>query len=199
MNEVYDGAVSDSDVGMLDVALQAHMDAIFASAGWKAGTTLVNVVFSESGMLWDHVAPYAGDKVGPGVRVPLIAIAPDFAGGGVNHYPYEHFSLRKMIQRRFAINNTILSPTRYYAARDFTNAFDDAHACYLNPCSGTTSTAAQCSSANRNAYSPVAGAAVCSALSPSSTASPGLNGAERASAASWAIPLLALILSVALM
>ena len=101
--------------------------------------------------------------------MPLLAISPDHAGGGVNHYPYEHFSLRKMTQRRFGISNSIMSQTRLYAARDFTNSFDEANACFSNPCStGAAAGAAQCS----NTYTPVTGAALCSAtLGSSSTGS----------------------------
>jgi hypothetical protein len=209
MNEVYDGAVSDSDIGMMDSALIAHMNAIFASPGWKAGTTMVLIPFMDNGQnrqedkqqqcklnhsrrsdranravshfavvllvcavcvmpgaLWDHAATYAGDKTGPGARVPLIAISPDHAGGGINHYPYEHFSIRRMTQRRFGISNSIMSQTRLWAARDFTNSFDEVNACFSNPCStGAAVGAVQCN----NTYTPVTGAALCSATAGSSS------------------------------
>ena len=171
MNEVYDGAVSDSDIGMMDSALIAHMDAIFASPGWQAGTTMVNIVFSDHGALWDHAAPYAGDKVGPGARVPLITVSPAHKNGGVNHYPYEHFSLRKMLQRRFGISNSIISPTRYQAARDFTNSFDEINACYQDPCAAGTATGAQQCVAPAK-YQPPAGVTLC----PATQRSPYLTG-----------------------
>ena len=157
-NEVYDGAVSDSNLASFETQLKRHMTAIMASSYWTSGTTMVIVHGVDNGMLWDHVAPYAGDRTGPGARTPLLVISPDHANGGVNHYPYETFSLRKMIQTRFGMGNTLMTPTRYWAARDLSNSFDETNAVYTNPCgNGQWANATQCQ--NGNAYTTPSNAA----------------------------------------
>ena len=78
MNEVYDGAVSDSDIGMMDSALIAHMNAIFASPGWKAGTTMVLIPFIDHGQSREraadssHPAQPPPGKLSP--RTPLCPV-----------------------------------------------------------------------------------------------------------------------------
>ena len=69
--------------------------------------------------------PYDGDSFGPGARVPLILISPDHAKGGVNHQPYEHLSLMKMISTRFGVSASLLSSARQTSTRDLTNSFDE--------------------------------------------------------------------------
>ena len=68
---------------------------------------------------------YDGDQYGPGARVPLILISPDHANGGINHQPYEHLSLMKMISTRFGVTSSLLSAARQTSTRDLTNSFDE--------------------------------------------------------------------------
>ena len=148
-NEVYDGAVSDSNLAAFETQLKRHISAIMASSYWASNNVMIIVHGVDNGGLWDHVPPYAGDRTGPGARTPLLVISPDHANGGVNHYPYETFSLRKMVQTRFGLGNTLMTPTRYWAARDLTNSFDETNPTYVNPCNnGQWTNATQCQNGN---------------------------------------------------
>ena len=172
-NEVYDGAVSDSNLASFETQLKRHMAAITASPYWTSGNTMVIVHGVDNGGLWDHVAPYAADRTGPGPRTPLLVISPDHANGGVNHYPYETFSLRKMVQTRFSMGNTLMTPTRYWAARDLTNSFDEVNSVYVNPCSGGQWTnATQCQ--NGNVYTAPGGSTTSTGSAIASTGATGI-------------------------
>jgi len=158
-NEEYDWAISDGDIDSGIERLQLYMNAIFASPGWQAGTTLVVITWSDGGGLWDHKPPYAGDRFGPGIRTPTIVVSPDHAFGGINSNPYEHLSLRKMLQTRWSMGNTLngqsaplINAARYQAAADFTNTFTDVT---HNKPSGN-STAPSSSSSTGNASNAIA-------------------------------------------
>ena len=74
--------------------------------------------------------PYAGDRFGPGLRVPTLLVSPLHSGGYVNSNPYEHLSIIKMLQRRFGLPmtggadgaNPLLGAARDRSTRDLSNA-----------------------------------------------------------------------------
>jgi len=79
------------------------------------------VTYDENGGRWDHVAPPAGDRWGPGSRVPALVISPYAKRHYVDHTQYETVSVLKLIKTRWK-----LAPlgTRDAKANDLVNAFD---------------------------------------------------------------------------
>jgi phospholipase C len=64
---------------------------------------VVLVAYDENGGQWDHVAPPAGDRWGPGSRVPAIIVSPLAKKGTVDHTPYDTGSLVRLIEARFGL------------------------------------------------------------------------------------------------
>ena len=62
---------------------------------------LVIVTYDENGGFWDHVAPPARDRWGPGVRVPTILVSPFAKRGFVDHTAYDTTSTLRLIETRF--------------------------------------------------------------------------------------------------
>ncbi|MCE2563565.1 acid phosphatase [Komagataeibacter sp. FNDCF1] len=62
---------------------------------------LVVVTYDENGGLWDHVAPPAGDRWGPGSRIPAIIISPYARRGYVDHAVQDTTSILKFLTERF--------------------------------------------------------------------------------------------------
>jgi len=83
--------------------------------------TAIIVTYDENGGFWDHVAPPAGDRWGPGTRVPAIVISPFAKKGFVDHTQYDTTSILRTIELRWD-----LAPlgTRDAAAAPLINAFD---------------------------------------------------------------------------
>ena len=124
-SESYDMAISDSNIYDSSAYLQYLMSQLQNSSYWKNGKMLIAITWSDNGALYDHVPPYAGDRFGPGPRVPTLLVSPSHAGGGINSQPYEHLSLMKMISTRFNLQGSVISPARTGSVRDMTNSFDD--------------------------------------------------------------------------
>jgi phospholipase C len=72
-----------------------------ASPQWNS--MLVIVTYDENGGFWDHVPPPAGDRWGPGSRIPAIVISPYAKKGFVDKTPYDTTSIIKLITRRFGL------------------------------------------------------------------------------------------------
>lgn len=68
---------------------------------WK--NTLIIITYDENGGFWDHVPPPAGDRWGPGTRIPALIISPFARRGHVDHSLYDTTSILKLITRRFAL------------------------------------------------------------------------------------------------
>ena len=85
--------------------------------------TAIIVTYDEHGGAWDHVAPPAGDRWGPGSRVPAIVISPFARRGFVDHTPYDTTSILKTIELRW---NLAPLGTRDAQVNDLRNAFDFA-------------------------------------------------------------------------
>jgi phospholipase C len=92
--------------------------AVMAGPQWSS--TAVIITYDENGGRWDHVAPPAGDRWGPGTRVPAIVIAPFAKRRYVDHTVYDTTSLLRLIEVRWG-----LAPLgeRDRRANDLSNAF----------------------------------------------------------------------------
>jgi len=75
---------------------------IQASTLWPS--TLIIITYDENGGLWDHVAPPAGDRFGPGSRIPAIIISPFARRHFVDHTVYDTTSIAKLITRRYNLD-----------------------------------------------------------------------------------------------
>jgi phospholipase C len=64
---------------------------------------VVVVTYDENGGFWDHVAPPAGDRWGPGSRVPAIIVSPFAKHGVVDHTPYDTGSILRLIIARWGL------------------------------------------------------------------------------------------------
>ena len=95
------------------------LQALRASPHWKH--TAVIITYDENGGFWDHVAPPAIDRWGPGSRVPTLVISPLAKHGYVDHHLYDTSSILALIEHRWS-----LAPlgTRDAAANDLRDAFD---------------------------------------------------------------------------
>jgi len=74
---------------------------IKASPLWAS--TAIIITYDENGGFWDHVAPPAGDRWGPGTRIPTIIVSPLAKRGHVDHTPYDTTSIIKFITLRFGL------------------------------------------------------------------------------------------------
>ncbi len=59
------------------------IDAITASAMWK--DTAIFLTWDDNGGFYDHVPPPDVDRMGFGLRVPLVVISPHAVDGTVSH------------------------------------------------------------------------------------------------------------------
>jgi acid phosphatase len=99
------------------------VNAVKNSLYWADSAIIIT--YDENGGFWDHVAPPAGDRWGPGTRVPAIIISPLAKKGFVDHTQYDTTSILKTIEIRWD-----LAPlgARDAAANPLTNAFEVAAA-----------------------------------------------------------------------
>ncbi|MCA1554617.1 MAG: hypothetical protein LC737_09585, partial [Chloroflexi bacterium] len=83
--------------------------------------TLIIYTYDENGGRWDHVTPPAGDRWGPGTRVPAIIISPFAKKGFVDHTLYDTTSILKFIETRWGLQPL---GTRDAAANDLRHALE---------------------------------------------------------------------------
>ena len=95
------------------------INAIQSGPEWNS--TAIIITYDENGGFWDHVAPPAIDRWGPGARVPAIIVSPYAKKGFVDHTQYETVSILAFIEKRFGV---AALGTRDAAAADLENAFD---------------------------------------------------------------------------
>jgi len=110
---------SYTDVWSGDQHIGALIAKIKASALWPS--TAIIVTYDENGGFWDHVPPPAGDRWGPGSRIPAIIVSPFARRGYIDHTQYDTTSIIKLITRRFDLEPL---PGVRPAAGDLTAAFD---------------------------------------------------------------------------
>ncbi|NTV97891.1 MAG: acid phosphatase [Chlorobiaceae bacterium] len=91
------------------------------SPQWKKMAIIVT--YDENGGFWDHVPPPAGDRWGPGIRIPAIVISPYARKHYVDHTGYDTTSILKFLTIRFGLKP--LMGVRNNAG-DLTNAFSFA-------------------------------------------------------------------------
>lgn len=99
--------------------VEGLINAIRSSAQWKH--TAIIITYDENGGFWDHVAPPAADRWGPGSRVPTLVISHFARRGFVDHHRYDTTSILALIEHRFG-----LAPLsrRDAAADPLSGAFD---------------------------------------------------------------------------
>jgi phospholipase C len=90
-----------ADVLEGDIHAAGIIKAIQDSPLWK--DSVIIVTYDENGGLWDHVAPPATDKWGPGTRVPTIIISPFAKRGFIDHTVYDTTSILKLIETRYGL------------------------------------------------------------------------------------------------
>ena len=108
--------------------------------------TLFLFTYDENGGFWDHQVPYtiplskdgsdgestvttAGEEwlglpIGPGFRVPFMAISPWSRGGYVVSELFDHTSSIRLIERRFNVTVPTISPWRRAMLGDLTSALN---------------------------------------------------------------------------
>lgn len=67
---------------------------------------------------------YQGEPVGLGPRVPMMVISPWTRGGWVNSQLFDHTSVLRFLEKRFAVAEPNISPWRRAACGDLTSMFD---------------------------------------------------------------------------
>jgi phospholipase C len=95
------------------------INAVRNGPNWKDAAIIIT--YDENGGFWDHVAPPAIDKWGPGTRVPTLIISPFAKKGFVDHTVYETSSILSLIEHRYGL---VPLGTRDAAAADLEGAFD---------------------------------------------------------------------------
>ncbi len=91
-----------TDVLSGDTHIASLVAKIKASPLWDS--TVIVVTYDENGGFWDHVAPPAGDRWGPGTRIPAIIVSPLAKSGYIDHTPYDTTSILKLITLRFGLD-----------------------------------------------------------------------------------------------
>jgi acid phosphatase len=90
-----------ADVLSGDIHIAELVGLIKASPLWSS--TVIIITYDENGGFWDHVPPPAGDRWGPGTRIPTLIISPRAKRGFVDHTSYDTTSIIKLITRRFGL------------------------------------------------------------------------------------------------
>jgi phospholipase C len=109
-----------AEVAEGDHHLGELIDRLQHSPQWP--TTAVIITYDENGGFWDHVAPPAGDRWGPGPRIPTVIVSPKARKGFIDHTAYDTTSILATIEHRFG-----LAPLgeRDAKAHDLAAAFED--------------------------------------------------------------------------
>ena len=82
-----------------DAHIAGLIEQLRKSPQW--GHMVIVVTYDEFGGVWDHVAPPAGDRLGPGTRIPALVISPFAKRHFVDHTQYDTASVLRLITRRF--------------------------------------------------------------------------------------------------
>jgi acid phosphatase len=94
-----------TDLASGDEHIADLLERLRKSPQWR--DMAVIVTYDENGGFWDHVpppqGPGAGDRFGPGTRIPTLIISPYAKRGFVDKTPYDTTSILKFITRRFEL------------------------------------------------------------------------------------------------
>jgi phospholipase C len=82
---------------------------------------VIIITYGSNGGIWDHVAPPAVDRWGPGTRVPAIIVSRFAKRGYVDHTTYDTTSILKLIETRWHLTSL---GERDANAADLTNALE---------------------------------------------------------------------------
>jgi len=119
-----------ADVESGDRHIANVIERIRRSPQWA--NTVIVMTHDENGGWWDHVAPPAGDRWGPGSRIPALVISPFAKKGYVDHTMYDTNSILRFISRVHGLAplDGVAARDKAFAARgatppgDLTNALD---------------------------------------------------------------------------
>ncbi|ACB66797.1 acid phosphatase [Burkholderia ambifaria MC40-6] len=119
-----------ADVESGDRHIANVIEHIRRSPQWA--NTVIVMTHDENGGWWDHVAPPAGDRWGPGSRIPALVISPFAKKGYVDHTMYDTNSILRFISRVHGLAplDGVAARDKAFAARgatppgDLTNALD---------------------------------------------------------------------------
>ena len=109
---------------------------------WARTVFILN--YDENDGFFDHVPPplpatgpapgastvdlagesYAGEPVGLGPRVPMLAVSPWSRGGWVNSEVFDHTSVVRFLEARFGVHEPNITPWRRSVCGDLTSVFD---------------------------------------------------------------------------
>ncbi|WP_412460904.1 acid phosphatase [Pseudomonas sp. SC11] len=90
-----------ADVASGDRHINRVLKVLRESPQWNDMVVIVTV--DENGGWWDHVAPPAGDRWGPGSRIPALVVSPFARKGTVDHTVYDTGSILRFITRVFKL------------------------------------------------------------------------------------------------
>ena len=110
---------SYTDIVSGDEHIAMILERLRKSPQWSK--MLVIVTYDENGGFWDHVPPPAGDRWGPGTRIPALIISPFAKKGYVDKTSYDTTSIIKLLTRRFGLEPL---PGVRANAGDLTNALE---------------------------------------------------------------------------
>ncbi len=110
---------SYTDLVSGDMHIADLLDHLRRSPQWNSMAVIVT--YDENGGFWDHVPPPAGDRWGPGTRIPAIIVSPFARRGYIDHTSYDTTSIIKFITRRYDLEPL---PGVRPGAGDLTAAFD---------------------------------------------------------------------------
>jgi phospholipase C len=116
-----------ADVRAGEYFLSTIYNAVTRSPAWAR--TLLVITFDEWGGFFDHVPPPVAPDVDPGYqqrgfRVPCLLISPFAPRGKVSHTVYDHASILKLVEWRWALDPLSL---RDQEANNLATALDFSH------------------------------------------------------------------------
>ena len=88
--------VSDGDAHIAEVIAKLQQSPQWAHM-------MIVVTYDENGGFYDHAAVPAGDRWGPGTRIPAIIVSPFAKKGFVDKTPYDTASILRFITRRWSL------------------------------------------------------------------------------------------------
>jgi acid phosphatase len=88
--------LADGDAHIAEV-----IEKLQQSPQWKR--MLIVVAYDENGGFYDHAAVPAGDRWGPGTRIPAIIVSPFAKKGFVDNTPYDTGSILRFITNRWSL------------------------------------------------------------------------------------------------
>jgi phospholipase C len=90
------------DVRLGMAYVERAIEALRASAAWPG--CVVVWAYDEAGGFYDHVPPPQVDAMGLGMRVPAVVLSPLLERTGVvDHRTFEHVSVLRLVQDRYAL------------------------------------------------------------------------------------------------